>query len=213
MSRARPVTLPDGEQFWFDVRRNGEGATDEQLELLAVIETIEFDDLLDTVITRGDVLKRLRDALGQGGVPADVLERREEWRKLRQLQPCCRKCGKEGDSTKHHFVNKWILRELSGYTQRWADRSKNTIPVCIDCHRRLHLRDDETKSIVPLLGTDELAFAEAALTTLSEERPKLMLLIARGDPGVYETRLVRDWVEGCFADTPIPSIRHLRAVS
>lgn len=212
MSRARPVTLPNNEQIWFDVRRNGEEATDEQLELLAVVETLDLDDLLDTVITRGEVLTRLRDALGQNGIPVDVIERRRQWRAQRQLQPACLKCSKAGDSTKHHFVNRWILKELADYGQKWADRSKNTIPLCVHCHRLIHQRDDSAKSIVELLSGEQREFAEDALRALSEERPRLLVLIARGDPGVYETRLVRDWIEGRFG-VEASYARHLRAVS
>lgn len=212
MSRARSVILPDNTELWFDVHRNGEQASDEQLELLAVIEQVDLDDLLDTVITRGEVLDRLRKALGQGGVPFDVLERREQWREHRRLQPECLKCHKKGDSTRHHFVNRWILKELADYGQKWADRSKNCIPLCIGCHRHIHERDDEAKSIVEYLNDEQRDFAEAALTALSEERSKLLVLIARGDPGVYETRLVRDWIEGKFAEPQLP-VRHLAAVS
>lgn len=214
MSRARSVILPDGSKKWFDVKRNGQSASDEQIELLAVIEEVDLDDLLDTVLTQGEVLTRLRVALGQNGVvPTDVLLRVAEWRQQRQLQPCCRKCGKEGDSTKHHFVNKWILKELQDYDQKWADRRENTIPVCINCHKHLHRRDDEAKSIAEYLSESEKEFANAALSALAEERPKLMILIARGDNGTYETRLVRDWFEGKFSSDPQPWARHLRAVS
>jgi hypothetical protein len=209
MSRARPVVLPDGEKVWFDVTRSGEQASDGQLELLAVITQIDIDDLLDAVITRGEVLTRLRDALGQNGIPIDVQERRRRWREHRRLQPACLKCGKEGDSTKHHFVNKWILRELADYGSKWADRSKNTIPLCVHCHRLIHQRDDSVKSIVELLNDEQREFADAALTVLSEERPKLLILIARGDEGTYETRLVRDWIEGKFTHVPA-RYRHLR---
>lgn len=212
MSRARPVILPTGEKVWFDMTRQGERASDEQIELLAVVEEIDLDDLLDAVLTQAEVLRRLREALGQSPVPREVIDRREAWRRARQSLPICRKCDKKGDSTRHHFVNKWILRELTEYAQKWADRSKNCIPVCIDCHRRLHIADEEAKSIVEYLSEEERDFAEAALTALSEQRPKLLLLIARGDPSVYETRLVRDWIEGRFAAV-IAQAAHLRAVA
>lgn len=211
MSRARPIHLPDGNALWFDMNRQGERASDEQIELLAVVEEIDLDDLLDAVLTQAEVLQRLRIALDQGPVPTEVLVRRDRWRQARQVLPRCRACDKAGDSTKHHFVNKWILRELPDYTQRWADRSKNCIPVCIECHRHLHQRDGQSKSIAAQLTPTERAFANAALTALSEQRPKLLILIARGGDDTYETRLVRDWLEGKFADAPAPSARHLRA--
>jgi hypothetical protein len=211
MSRARPIHLPD-QTVWVDVTRNSEKASEEQLELLAVVEDVDLDDLLDAVLTQGEVVRRLRLALGQDPIPTDVLERRQKWREARQQQPQCRKCGKEGDSTKHHFVPKWILRELRDYASKWADRSKSCIPACIDCHRKLHLREDGRKSIAEFLSDKERDFAEAALSALAEERPKLLLLIARGDSAIYETQLVRDWISGRFAKDPAPYARHLRAV-
>jgi hypothetical protein len=203
MSRARPIEI-DGEQHWFDTKNPK--ATDEQLELLSAITGVELDDLLDEVLTQGEVLKRLRRALGIGPIPPQVLAAREVWRAQRASQPKCRICKKEGDSTKHHFINKWILRELANYTQKWADRSKNCIPVCIHCHRDLHDRSAEAHSIADRLNDDEKRFAEAALTALAEERPKLLILIARGDDSVYEARLVKDWIEGKFrVETPEPT--------
>lgn len=217
MSRARSIEL-NGELFWFDTNKNSESATAGQLELLALVEHKDLDELLDEVLTQGEVLKRLRTALGTLPIPDDVLEERRRWRESRQIQPCCRVCGKEGDSTKHHFVNKWILRELSGYTQKWADRSKNCIPVCIDCHRDLHSRQNGTHSVADLLTDEEKQFAEDALQALADERPKLLILIARGSDSVYEARLVKDWIEGRLkvseSEVPVASnAAHLRAVA
>lgn len=203
MSRARPVKFPDGRVEWFDTKRHGEKATAEQLELLATLmpsfdEAESLDDLLDEGLTQGELLKRLRTTLGTNPIPIAILEKRQKWREERQIQPKCRKCGREGDSTKHHYVNKWILRELSGYAQKWADRTKNCIPLCIDCHRDLHSRDNGPQSIADYLNDDEKRFVEKALSALAEERPKLLILIARGDDSVYEARLVKDWIEGYF---------------
>ncbi len=202
MSRARPVVL-GGDKIWFDTKLNGQKATDEQIELLALVEQTELDDLLDANLSQGEVIERLRNALGQNAIPDDVLQRRKEWREERHTLPPCRnpECGKEGDSTKHHFVNKWILRELEYYAVKWADRSKNTIPLCIHCHRALHLRIGKIKSIVDWLTQEERAFVEAALTALSEQHPKLLILLARGDDSVYESRLAKDWIEGKFKPT------------
>lgn len=198
MSRARSVLIND-ERFWFDVNQNHRKATDEQLELLTMLEDVDFDELLESNITQGDVITRLRSALGTNAIPEDVILRRDKWRADRQVQPECRLCGKVGDSTKHHFVPKWILRELSGYSSKWSNRRDNCIPACIDCHRDLHDRNGSAKSIVGLLTDKEKEFADRALTALSEERPKLMLLIARGDDAVYEARLAKDWIEGFFS--------------
>lgn len=196
MSRARPIRA-NGEELWVDMKAQGQEATEKQLELLAAVENVDLDELFDEALTQGEVVKRLRDALGDT-VPESVRVRREKLREERQRVPECRICGKEGDSTRHHFVNKWILKELSHYAQRWADRTKSTIPVCIHCHRDLHSRRHGSHSIVEHLEPEERAFAEAALNALSEERPKILILLARGDIDVYETRLIRDWIEGRF---------------
>lgn len=211
MSRARPVRLPeeirplfeedqafDGERFWMDVSRNGETASSSQIELLAAVENVDLDDLLDEVLTQGEVLRRLREALGQGPIPTEVLERQQIQRELRKAQPECRQCGLVGNSTRHHYINRWLLKELDSYQSKWADRSVNCIPLCTECHKALHQRDDLDKSVLPLLTKTEKTFADRALHALAEERPKLLILIARGAEGTYETRLVRDWLEGRF---------------
>lgn len=197
MSRARSIKLED-EKIWFDVTRNGERAKSFHLEILALVEEIDLDDLLDEHINQGEVLKRLREALDQGRIPAEVLERREQWREERHSEKPCRICGKKEDSTKHHFVNRWILKELVDYAWKWSPRSKNCVPICVSCHRDLHDRTGEPKSIVPYLTEDEKAFAEAALEALSKERPSLVIILARGDDSVYESRLLKDWIEGKF---------------
>src|SRR5690348_12089316 len=123
MSRARSITI-DGQKHWFDMR-SGAKASDKQIELLATVEDLDLDELLESYVTQADVLRRLREAFGEAPIPFEVLEKRQKWRKQRQEQPPCRLCGKIGDSTRHHFVNKWILRELSGYSAKWANRRDN----------------------------------------------------------------------------------------
>lgn len=211
MSRARYVKI-NGEKYWFDMTTNHRKATDKQLELLTTVEDLDLEELLESNVTQGDVLRRLREALGEAPIPHHVLIKRQKWRKARQTQPKCRLCQKEGDSTKHHFVNKWILKELRGYHAKWSNRRDNCIPLCIDCHRDLHDRSGPAKSIAHILTDGEKAFASRALEALSEERPKLLILIARGDDSVYEARLVKDWFEGLFevceaatyAEDPVP---------
>lgn len=198
MSRARPITI-NGETIWFDTDKNHRKATDKQIELLATVEQVDIEDLLESNITQGEVIRRLRVALGdQRPIPFWVLEKRQKWRKARAEQPPCRLCRKIGDSTRHHFVNKWILKELCHYQQKWSNRQTNTIPLCIDCHRDLHYRNGDTVSIWQYLTANEKAFAYAALDALAEERPKLFLLLAKGDDSVYESRLVKDWLEHRF---------------
>jgi len=184
---------------WFEINQSHQKATDEQLELLASVENVDLEDLLEAGIKQAECLKRLREALGQiPEIPDLIRRRRDKFREQRRVAPPCRLCGKEGDSTKHHFVNRWILRELDSYERVWSNRKENCIPVCIDCHRDLHDRNGTPKSIVHLLTEQEKAFADRALTALSEQRPKLLILIGRGSSSVYEARLVKDWMEGKF---------------
>lgn len=199
MSRSRKINL-NGTLHWFDIKQNNQKATDKQLELLTMVEDIEMEDLLESNLTQGDIIERLKEKLGQG-VPYEVYQRRDKFRAERQVQPECRICGKVGDSTRHHFINKWILKELAFYADRWSNRKENTIPVCIDCHRDLHMRNNGPFSIVEYLTDEEKDFAERALAQLAEERPKLLILIAKGSPEVYEARLIQDWVLGKFQNS------------
>lgn len=201
MSRARPIKLDNG-TIWFDTNRNGERATDEHLEILAQLEGVDLDDLLDDVVTQGEVLRRLKEALGSCPVPPEIYDRIHTARARRQVAPRCRCCGAEGKSTRHHYVNKWILRELSHYASKWADRSKNCIPACIDCHRKLHDRaNGKAKSIADLLTDAEKVFAHKAISALLHERPTVFELLVHGDANVYEAQLVKDWCEGKFIVT------------
>lgn len=187
--------------MWFDVKSSK--PTDLQLELLAIVEDADFDDLLDEHLSQVEVHNRLHASLREQKIPAGVLARRDRFRRERNTLPICRICKKEGDSTKHHFVNKWILRELEFYTQRWSNRTHNCIPVCIGCHRDLHMRDNGPVSIAQYLNEKEKAFAEAALAALAQEHPKLLISLARGENQVYEARLAKDWIEGLFRpETP-----------
>lgn len=197
MSRARPLTLPTGEVVWFDTSLNGLKATADQLELLVTVTGEDLDDVLDGSVTQGELLTRLREALDQGCVPEEVLERQRLFRALRRLDPECRCCGQPGNSTMHHFVNKWIMKELSNYREV-AARSRCCIPVCITCHRDLHDRCNEAVSVLPYLTPGERAFASALIERLRRERPDIFALLAEGDDSVYEARLVRDWIEGRF---------------
>lgn len=202
MSRARPIELPDGSRIWIDTNRNGEkfheAVTDETLELLSTVEDIDLDDLIDANFNQGEAIERIRKALGQDFVPESVIRQRDKRRQERRTQPVCRICGKVGDSTKHHFVNKWMLRELDRYASLWADRSENCIPLCIKCHRKIHSRNNGAHSIVPYLTDDEKKYAERALTALSEQHPKIIILVGKGDESVYESCLIKDWFLGQF---------------
>jgi hypothetical protein len=208
MSRARYIDLSDdpADRIWFDTHRDGEKARAAHLEALALVEEIDIDDLLDGHVTQKEVIIRLRSALGQGGVPEEIRKRRKQWKKLRLVAPQCRICEKKGDSTKHHFVNKWILRELRDYAREWSDRSVNTIPVCINCHRDLHERDGPAKSIIEYLTTEERDFAWRALNAFCTQHPKMAMLIARGDDSVYEARLMKDFIIGLLNPVEEPIV-------
>lgn len=197
MSRARDIRIGD-EQIWFDTNLNGVKARVDHLELLALVEDLDIDDLLDGHVTQKDVIDRLRNALGQNTIPDEIKERRKKWKEARRVAPECRICDKKGDSTKHHFVNKWILKELRDYGRLWADRTINTIPVCLKCHRNLHEREGPAKSIAEHLKGSEKEFAYRALKAFTEQKGKTAWLIALGDDSVYEARLMKDFVAGLF---------------
>lgn len=199
MSRARPILLPDGNEVWFNISHNGREARVEELELLAAVEDVSLDDLLDEELTQGDLILRLRRALGQGGIPAEVEMRRRSARVDRQRQPQCRLCGQEGNSTRHHYVNRWIMRELSNYGEVGA-RNRCTVPICGTCHVDLHDRSGGTqKSIAQVLDANERRFACDLLERFRREHPGGFALLAEGDhENVYEARLVYDWLNGAF---------------
>lgn len=200
MSRARPITI-NGETHWFDKNENNRKASDKQIELLSTVEQVDLEDLLESNITQGEVIRRLRIGLNEHDpIPFWVLQKRQKWRKERVTQPPCRICGKIGDSTRHHFINKWILKELNHYAQKWSNRRENTIPLCIDCHRDLHYRNNGPVSIVRFLTPREKQYADRALSALAEERPKLLILLAKGDDSVYESLLIKEWLQNKFAE-------------
>lgn len=204
MTRAKTIKINgepvkiNGEPIWFNTANSHKQATDKQLELLAIVENVDLEDLLESAITQAEVLTRLQKAFGTNVIPHEVLLKRQKWRNQRSTAPNCRICDKIGDSTRHHFVNKWILKELDQYESLWSNRSVNCIPVCIDCHRDLHARNGPAHSIASKLTPAEKDFANRALTALSEQRPKLLILLGKGDNEVYESRLIKDWFEGLF---------------
>lgn len=213
MSRARYIKLPkalvedpEEDRIWFDTNLNGAKAKPQHLELLALVEDIDLDDLLDEHIVQATVIERLRDALGQNNIPEDIIQRREEWRAQRHTEEPCRICDAEGDSTRHHFVNRWILKELVDYAWKWSPRVRNCIPVCIRCHRNLHEREGPAKSIVEYLNDEERAFVQAALEALGKERPSLFVLLVCGDDSVYESKLLKDYALGFFRHTEAEQI-------
>lgn len=198
MSRARSLII-DGQEIWFDTKVNGRRASIAQMELLADAEGLSDDDLLDEDLTQGEALLRLREALGQGVVPPYVMERRRMRRAESQHSAACRICSAygwecEGRMTRHHFVPRWLMRELQNY-EDYAARSKCTIPICFGRHRDLHTRGVGDKSIVPYLTEDEKRFAHRMLDELREEHPKIFDLLAGGQESEsYEACLIRDYL-------------------
>lgn len=207
MSRARPIGIrSDGEPaLWVDTDLNGCRASTKQIEYLAALEDVEIDDLLDEGLTQREAVERLRSILGEGGIPADVEARRQQQRVERSVRPPCRLCGKLEDSTRHHFLPKYLMRELSNYVD-WADRRKCTVYVCRDCHDWLHDRKSGEKSIAsmrqpdgePVLDPQHRRMISQMIEQLRRERPVLFDLMANGDRSVYEACLVQDWLLGRF---------------
>jgi 1,2-phenylacetyl-CoA epoxidase catalytic subunit len=207
MSRARSVG-----NLWFDVHRNHEKASAEQLELLAVAEDISLDDLLDEGLSQGEVILRSRQALGEGVIPPEVLERKRIAREFYLHQPNCRICSTldqdcDDKITRHHFVPRWMMLELENYTA-YSSRSKCTIPICIGTHRDLHIRGDESdKSIAQFMTDDERRFAQKMLDELKDQHPKMFDLLLGGDESSYEYTLIRDYTLGRFSETSSQSER------
>lgn len=200
MSRARDWTHPlTGEVLWFDAYDSQ--ATVEQLEVLAEMEDIDIDDLLDARLSTRAVLYRLNHSSGL--IPLDIIEAKKA-RLLKSQKPLiCRRhenpADCEGRITRHHFVPRWLMLELPDYIN-YAPRSYCTIPGCVGWHRFLHLRDgDSSKSIVPYLTEAERDIADHLIESLKEVRPVLFNLIAEGDNDSYESQLIHDWQEGKFS--------------
>jgi hypothetical protein len=128
------------------------------------------------------------------------MERKRQRRAAQATRPQCRICKVEGRSTKHHFIPRWIMRELENY-DTYAPRRICTIPLCIDCHRDLHDRstDRPGKSIVEYLRPHEAALAQRILDDLKEQRPGVFDLIAGGNEYTYEFVLYKDYRAGEFA--------------
>lgn len=197
MSRARQV-----EDIYFDTK-GSKRATVAQLELLADVENIPLDDLLDEGLTQGQAYNRIQLILNVDLIPAEVLQRRRLRKELAKYQPPCRICTLmgwkcEGSITRHHFVPRWLMLQLENY-QAYAARDKCTIPVCVGRHRDLHYRDVGEKSIVPYLTVEERKFAQKMLDELREQHEAIFDLIAGGDPDyAYEAQLIRDYFSGEF---------------
>jgi len=201
MSRARPWRDREtGQTHWFDYRSSS--ATVEQLEILADAEGLDLDDLLDEGLSQRQVLFRLHAVTNL--IPEKVLERRQERLERSQIEPVCRICSLygwtcEGKITRHHFVPRWLMRELDSY-QTYAAKARCTIPVCVGRHRDLHYREsDIDKSIVPYLTAEEKELATILLQELKDERPSIYELIGGGSTASYEYQLVRDFKRGGFA--------------
>lgn len=203
MSRSRPYDF-DGTRYWFDVRSR---ATAAQLELLADVENIDVDDLLDEGLSQKQVLYRLHqcDRL----IPEHVLERRRLRALLMDRTAVCRVCQLngwtcDGSITRHHFVPRWLMLLLENY-DAYAARSICTIPICVGRHRDFHLREQGPKSILPYLRAHERLFAQKMLDELHTQRPAVWALIEGGDEYSYEWQLLRDYAYGGFRSTGRPS--------
>ncbi len=156
------------------------------------------------------MLTRIREAIHGELIPKDVLEKR----RLRKLEaaslPKCRICVPnglecEGEITRHHFIPRWLMRELDNYVA-YAARVRCTIPICVGRHRDLHFRDGSGgKSIVPYLTDAERAFGAKLLDELAEQHPKIFELISAGDETTYEGQLMADYRAGLFHRAELPT--------
>jgi len=200
MSRARHWTHPEtGETHWFNVYE--QQATTEQVELLAEVEEISVDDLLDANLSSREVIFRLNkfsDLIPEAGL------RQKARREHPQEPPTCVICSVEGwecqgRMTRHHFVPKWMMLELKDY-EEYAPRTQCTVWVCASAHRYLHLRyaNGASKSIAKYLQDHEKQLAHHLIAAFRDERPRIYALIAGGDRTSYEWQLVQDWRRGLF---------------
>lgn len=211
MSRARPITMPDGTTIWFDQNQSGKKASANQLAWLAAAEDTPIDTLLDEGLSQGAVLFRLRVTMEPGTIPFDIIERRRKAREEARKQPACRICSPmwndtchgtecDGDITRHHFIPRWMMLELENYSA-YAARSKCCIPVCIGRHRDLHLDDDKEtpKSIAQFMTDDERKFAQKMLEELEWQHPMMFKFIRQGGKGTYEQQLIADYDADLFS--------------
>jgi hypothetical protein len=204
VSRARPYEFDD-QVVWFNV--TDPVATVEQLELLADIEEVPLDDLLDEGLGQRAVLRRLHE--NDGLIPQHVLDRRRQ-RLLEPSGAVCRWCDPrglscEGSTTKHHYVPRWLMLLLENY-QAYAPRSLCTIPICLGRHRDLHLRYGSDKSIATCLDDRERWFAQKLLDELREQHPAIFELLAGGSRDSYEGQLLRDYFAGAFRRSEAPNL-------
>lgn len=185
--------------LWFDKHQHNDVATPEQLERLADLMGEELDDLLDAGFRQKEVLEALREFEGTNNRPDHI----PPYRPASPHDPCriCTPRGWEceGSSSKHHFVPKWMMKQLENY-KAYAPRSVCTIPICIGRHRDLHLRGEEEtpKSVASILNSEEKGFANKLLGELRAQHPQLFETILGGDEGTYEHILIMDFVRGKF---------------
>jgi hypothetical protein len=211
MSRAKMYVDPTGVEHWFDYKSP---ADVKHLELLADVTRIDLDDILEENLSQRQVLYRLHQF--DNLIPENVLVERRERREQARQDPACRICSQhgwecDGRITRHHFVPKWLMRELAHYN-RYAARSKCTIPVCVGRHQDLHYRGIGDKSIADYLTDEERALTEAMLKELKEERPVIFDLMASGTTDSYEYSLIRDFQLGKFREDVVSSEEPARQV-
>ena len=198
MSRARNIG-----DLIFDTKGSCK-ATVAQLELLADVEDVSLDDLLDEGLTQNQAYSRIQLVISRDLIPQGVLERRRLRKLHSQQAPDCRICTLngwecEGNSTRHHFIPRWMMLLLENY-QAYASRTRCTIPICIGRHRDLHYRSNESeKSIVRYLTPDERVFAQKMLDELRSQHGATFDLMAGGDSAYsYEAQLAQDYFRGEF---------------
>lgn len=203
MSKAKSYIKKNGDVLWFN--KDGiTSATLEHLEALAEIEEEgDLDEVLEEELSQKEVLRRIH--IAEEMIPFDVLQKRKEKWLAKREPVVCRICSGKGDEcegvmTRHHFVPRWLMRELSHYSM-YAARSKCTIPICLGTHRRLHLRDGTPKSIYNYLNLEEKNLVNKMISSLIRERPAIFELLLGGDSTSYESQLVYDYLANRFASS------------
>ncbi len=202
----------------FDKKQNHRKATAEQLTLLAAVEDVPIDDLLDAGLRQGEVMRRLALVLHGDVIPVEILERRRKIREEAAKQPACRICSVlgtkcEGEITRHHFLPRWLMLKLDNY-QAFAARSRCTIPICIGRHRDLHLPGDTDtpKSIAQFMTDEERHLCQKMMGQLMEEHPFVREWISGGDRDwAYEAMLFSDFDRGLFRMDKISYDREIEA--
>ena len=210
MSRVREVS-----GLYFDKHKHNEDPTVGQLERLADLSGDPIEDLLEAGFNQKQVMEALRSLEGTMNRPPHIRAkiRLAEDQACRICTPLSQVC--EGQITRHHFVPKWMMKELEDY-RAYASRGVCTIPICLGRHRDLHLRGEEprratldrllrrpkrsltSKHVSDILSQEERGFADKLIQEFRDQHPGIFDNMVAGDETSYEHILVMDFLKGRF---------------